>query len=540
MTGREMLLATLQCQPVERVPWLPFTGCHAGQLIQSPADKFLRNADQIVAGVTTAARRYRADGVPVCFDLQVEAEALGCSLSWAPNNPPAVSSHVLDERPLSELRVPGVGDGRISVMFDAARRLRQSLPDLALFGLVTGPFTLAMHLAGPSLFIQMYDDPAAVLQLHDFCRRVAERMISGYLAAGCDVIAVVDPMTSQIGPEQFAEFVAPSASALFAFIREQRALGSFFVCGHAQKNIEVMCDCRPDNVCVDENIALAYVREQCLRRGISFGGNLRLTSVLLLGTPEDAAAHAAECLDLGGGHGYVLAPGCDLPYDTPPANLEAVAEVVHDAYRRQVARELAAARKEDATLRFDLSDYGRSDQVIVDVITLDSESCAPCQYMVESVRDVVPLFGDLVIWREHKIKHRAGLEFMTSMMVRNVPTICIDGQIRFVSRIPPRQELIAAIQARINEKLQLKIRHRRARVTILGDTGEASANAVRNVRQAIEELGIDVEVELIEDDNLLRTYGAEGKPAVVLARYQLKSAGLVPEVRIVKEWLKDL
>ena len=35
--------------------------------------------------------------------------------------------------------------------------------------------------------------------------------------------------------------------------------------------------------------------------------------------------------------------------------------------------------------------------------------------------------------------------FMTSLMVKNVPTICIDGKITFVSRIPPKEELIAAI-----------------------------------------------------------------------------------------------
>ena len=37
-------------------------------------------------------------------------------------------------------------------------------------------------------------------------------------------------------------------------------------------------------------------------------------------------------------------------------------------------------------------DYGKADKVIVDIITLDSESCAPCQYMVEAVKNVAPEF----------------------------------------------------------------------------------------------------------------------------------------------------
>ena len=57
-----------------------------------------------------------------------------------------------------------------------------------------------------------------------------------------------------------------------------------------------------------------------------------------------------------------------------------------------------------------------------------------------------------VEWREHAIKKMDAVTFMSSLMVKNIPTICIDGQIKFVSQIPPQAELIKAIQERINEK----------------------------------------------------------------------------------------
>ena len=43
-----------------------------------------------------------------------------------------------------------------------------------------------------------------------------------------------------------------------------------------------MCDCRPDNVSIDENIPLGFVKEIALKKGISFGGNMKLTVVLLI------------------------------------------------------------------------------------------------------------------------------------------------------------------------------------------------------------------------------------------------------------------
>ncbi len=190
-----------------------------------------------------------------------------------------------------------------------------------------------------------------------------------------------------------------------------------------------------------------------------------------------------------------------------------------------------------------MSEYGQADKVIVDIITLDSEACAPCQYMVEAVKAVTPEFEGIVEWREHKIKHRESLVFMTSLMVRNVPTICIDGQITFVSRIPKRDELVAAIQKRINEKLRLKIQQRRATLFILGrEEDEATIRLRANVETAIKELGAEVEVRLQSDPQEFYAYGLAPvqAPAVVLASYQVKSAHGVPEAGIIKEWIKDL
>ncbi|MDZ7379155.1 MAG: thioredoxin family protein, partial [candidate division KSB1 bacterium] len=187
-----------------------------------------------------------------------------------------------------------------------------------------------------------------------------------------------------------------------------------------------------------------------------------------------------------------------------------------------------------------LADYGRTDRVIVDIITLDSEACAPCQYMVEAVKAVAPHFGDLVLWREHKIKQRESVEFMMGLMVRNVPTICIDGQIKFVSIIPSQEELIRAIQERINEKLHMKLRERRGRLLVLGGGCERCEQVWANVQQAVRELGSTVEVERIMDEETIYSYGVSATPAIITVREQVRAAGRVPSVEVIKEWLKEL
>ena len=291
---------------------------------------------------------------------------------------------------------------------------------------------------------------------------------------------------------------------------------------------------------MDENIPLDYVKEMAEKYEVSFGGNMQLTVVLLMGTEDDSKCHALETMDLGGNSGFILAPGCDLPYAVPPENLKAVAEVVLDPYQRDVARKLMET-KQDVQVGLDFSDYGQAfNKVVVDIITLDSEGCAPCQYMVEAVRDVAPYFGDLILWREHKIKERDAVEFMMGMMVKNVPTICIDGEIKFVSTIPPRGELIQAIQERINQRFAMRLRQEQNRILLLGNGSEESESAWANLQQAVKELGSTVELVRITDEQEIAKYGVASTPAVITVRERIKASGRIPSVEVVKEWVKEL
>ncbi len=539
MHGLSLIKKAFHLQPVERVPWVPFVGVHGGSLIGVDAEQYLKSAENMVAGLNKAIELYKPDGIPVSFDLQLEAEILGCKLNWAKENPPAVVSHPLtDGIQLSSLKLPTPKDGRIPIVLETTRTLRAQHPEIALYGLITGPFTLALHLLGTEIFMKLFEDPEYVMEVMDFCTKVAIGYSEMLLDAGCDVIAVVDPMTSQIDPLSFETYVTPFVSQIFEFVRKKDKLSSFFVCGHAQQNIEAMCDCRPDNISIDENIPLEYVKEIALSKKISFGGNLKLTVVLLMGDTDDCKHDALTCLDLGGNTGFILAPGCDLPMQTPVENIQAVSELVFSQYLQDVARNLD--KKESKLDILNMKDYGQSDKVIVDIITLDSESCAPCQYMVEAVKRVAPHFEGVVEWREHPIKKMEAVSFMSSLMVKNIPTICIDGKIVFVSQIPPQNLLIEAIQKRINEKLKLKIKSKRSEVLIFGETEQECKEVTKRVKRAIAELGKSTAVSVITDKEQMASFGIKKGPAVVVVNYKLKSEVNVPSLDVIKEWMKEI
>jgi len=539
MHGISLIKKAFRLESVERVPWVPFVGVHGAYLIGVDAEQYLKSAQNMISGLTKAIELYKPDGIPVSFDLQLEAEILGCRLNWAKENPPAVVSHPLSEGvSLSSLKVPTSKDGRIPIVLETTRALRANNPDTALYGLITGPFTLALHLLGTDIFMKLFEDPEYVMEVMDFCTKVAISYSEMLLDAGCDVIAVVDPMTSQIDPASFETYVTPYVSRIFEFVRQKDKLSSFFVCGHAQQNIEAMCNCRPDNVSIDENIPLEYVKEIALSKKISFGGNLKLTVVLLMGDADDAKQDALACLDLGGTNGFILAPGCDLPMQTPVENIQAISELVYSQYLQDVARNLD--KKENKLDILNMKDYGQSDKVIVDIVTLDSESCAPCQYMVEAVKRVAPHFEGVVEWREHPIKKMEAVSFMSSLMVKNIPTICIDGKIVFVSQIPPQNLLIEAIQKRINEKLKLKIKSKRSEILIFGETEQECKEVNKRVKRAIAELGKSTSVSVVTDKEQMNSFGIKKGPAVVVVNYKLKSEVTVPSLDVIKEWIKEV
>jgi uroporphyrinogen decarboxylase len=328
------------------------------------------------------------------------------------------------------------------------RRIVEKLGDkIALYGLITGPFTMALHLRGTDLFFDLIEDEESATKLMDFCRDVCKATADLYMEQGVDIIAVVDPVVSQISPANFAQFVAPAATAIFDHIRAKGKAGSFFVCGNAKRNIEEMCKCHPDNISIDENIPLGFVKDVAEQYGVSVGGNIQLTVTMLFGTPADNIKDARNCMAIGGSKGYILSPGCDMPFATPVENVQAIASLVYG----EDAEYISTHSVLDG-IEVTIPDYAAEKTVFIDVITLDSASCAPCQYMMEAVYAASAGLENKLTIIEHKVKEKEAVVFMIKMGVKNIPTIVIDGEVKFISLIPEVPELKKQIQAALKKK----------------------------------------------------------------------------------------
>ena len=446
LSGRDLLLATLRHEPVDAVPWLPFAGVHAGKLKGYDATEVLTDGEKLFESLLEVNRVYDPDGQPVLFDLQVEAEILGCDLVWAKKAPPSVASHPLAGDMSIPEKMPERTDGRLPMILDVMARMKQAVGDhTALYGLVCGPLTLASHLRGTEIFMDMMFNAEPLHSLIAYTRDVTRRMIEFYVEAGMDVIAVVDPLVSQVGPKHFQQFLSEPYTDIFSHIRELDAFSSFFVCGDATKNIEVMCQTRPDSIGIDENINLMEAKAITDRYNVVMGGNIPLTTVMLMGTQQDNMKVALDIVDSYSPQNLILAPGCDMPYDVPIENVIGTVEAIRDPERiREVLKHYESP--DIFNIEVELPDYNNLEWPLVEVFTLDSETCAACTYMFGAAMRAVSELGTPVRIVEYKFTERENVARCMKMGVTNLPSIYINGELKYSSIIPSNDELLAEIK----------------------------------------------------------------------------------------------
>lgn len=449
MKGKERVLKALNFEAVDRTPWVPYAGVQTANLIGVDAEQYLKNEDYIVNGVLKAVDLYKPDGIPIIFDMQIEAEALGCTLKWAPQNPPAVSSHILEHLSLSDLKLPVETTGRYPVALNAARKIAEKIgDDVALYALICGPFTLASHLKGTDLFMDMILEPESVHELMKFCTQVAKDFSRMYSKTGIHIIAVVDPMTSQISPGHFSEFVQPYLTELNLYVKSLNLKVTTFCCGDSTKNLELMCQTEADGIAFDENVDLKYAKEIATKYKVSFGGNIPLTTIMLFGSPMDNVKETIKLLEIGAGLGYILSPGCDIPFETPIQNIKAIADYINGDFTSLDMFNTQSTLEENDEVDFEDVDI-KAGEVFIEIVTLDSKGCAPCQYMCETVMKVMPQYGDKLTWRETLIKTRAGIKRTMKLGVSNLPAMLINNEVVFDNIIPTETELIREIEKRI-------------------------------------------------------------------------------------------
>ncbi|UYO63563.1 uroporphyrinogen decarboxylase [Acetobacterium wieringae] len=444
--GKDLILKTLRHETVNEVPWVPFSGVHAGFLKGYTAREVLTDGDKLFESLMEVHKLYTPDGMPVIFDLQIEAEILGCELLWAEDNPPSVMSHPYagELTVPCKCKIPKITDGRIPMVVDVMKRVKAAVgEDTALYGLICGPVTLASHIRGSEFFMDIVMYPEFVKELVGFCVEVCNAMSSYYIEAGMDVIALVDPLISQISPKSIEALFMEPFQVAFDFIRSKGALSSFFVCGDATVQMDVMCRTNPDGISIDENVNIYEAKKITDHYNITIGGNIPLTTTLLFGNQQDNMKYIVDMLDNIDHHNLIVSPGCDMPYNVPIDNTVATVQAIKQT--ETVRKMIENYEAVDEDIPVELPDYENLEKPLIEIFTLDSATCAACTYMVKGILLAKEEFGDQVEIKEYKYTNKVDIARTKKMGVQHLPSAYINGELKWSSMIPSKQELIEVV-----------------------------------------------------------------------------------------------
>lgn len=317
----------------------PLMGFPGVEMIGSSIKIAQQNYGEHYKAIRALVDAFAPDAVFPLMDLAVEANALGRYTIF----PKDESATVPKDRfgPGDRERLSGINitfDSRISGYVETVKMMSVTLPPGILRGAyVTGPFTLAGLIMGADdAVVATIDDPTG---LHALCHFTTERIqeyVQLLIAAGADLIAVLEPTAVMLSPEQFAEFSAVYVRHLTESFRYSGVDFVYHTCGNTMHLVGKMVRAGVGGVSLDSRqagVELAAAAREVPPEVVVIG-NINPATTMLSGTPQEVRREVSDLLaEMAPFANFVLSTGCDLPQETPPENIRAFMEAGR-AWRR--------------------------------------------------------------------------------------------------------------------------------------------------------------------------------------------------------------
>ncbi len=333
MTSRERVLAHLDGRPVDRLPLMPITMMFAADLIGARYRDYCTDYRVLTDGQLRTAEQFGFDYVNTMSDPAREAADCGATVEYFDHQPVAIvedQALLADKARLASLKVPDpLGGGRMHNGIKALALFRERVGrDRIVEGWIEGPIAEAADLRGiNTVMLDFYDDPAFVRDLFEFVIEMELRFALEQLKAGADIIGVGDAAASLVGPQIYEEYVWPYEKKLVDGIHALGGKVRLHICGNTRRILEGMGKLGCDIVDLDSLAPISEARQKMGPDTILLG-NLNPVTVLRNSSPQAVTAAIAECHRQAGPR-FIVGAGCEVPRDTPAANLRALCAYAH-------------------------------------------------------------------------------------------------------------------------------------------------------------------------------------------------------------------
>ena len=331
MNSQQRLQHVLTGQPVERVPNFDIFMMRAAHHIGAPLSQYYLDHRVLCAANLAVLQDFELDIVQVISDPYREAVDTGLAVEFPEDNLPLNKKPLIVEPDdLKQLHFPVKNFGaRMTDRLNAVRLLREQVGDeVPVMGWVEGALAEASDLRGMNnVMMDLLKRPAWLKDLLEKCAEVAIAFATAQIEAGATIIGLGDAVASQISPRMYREFALPYEQRIFEAVKAQGAIPRLHICGNTTHLLKDIAQSGAQIVDIDWMVDLHQAAESL--EGMVVCGNLDPVAIFLQGTPEKV--RAGVCANAAAaGKQWISAGGCEIPDQTPPENIRAQAQALHD------------------------------------------------------------------------------------------------------------------------------------------------------------------------------------------------------------------
>jgi uroporphyrinogen decarboxylase len=307
----------------------PLVGFPGLNLTGSTIKLAQQNIGEHFRALQAIAETFKPDIIFPMMDLSVEANALGRYTVFPKEEAATVLKDAFHTTELERAERIGVSyDTRLLGYVETLKLMSIGLPASILkAAYVTGPYTLAGLLLGAeeAAMATVMDQDG----LHRVCRLTTEKILEYVrllVTAGAHVICVLEPSAVMLGPDQFEEFSGRYVGDISSSLEYTDVATVYHICGNAMHLLASMCAAGVNGISLDAPETGVDIAEAARQtpEDVAVIGNVSPVGKMLNGTPDQVAAEVRDLLrKMQVFPHFVLSSGCDLPQETPIANIEA-------------------------------------------------------------------------------------------------------------------------------------------------------------------------------------------------------------------------
>jgi uroporphyrinogen decarboxylase len=300
----------------------------AAHYMQVPVQQMYSDPTVLSNSLEACQRLFKYDGILVLYDTTLEAEACGCRLIWHEGHPPKVASPILSAGDnVGKLDASGIErHGRIPAILEAAKRLTLTAGrDTGIFGAITGPVTLGLHLMGPEFLSLPDSNREGFNEYMNIWGKIATAMTRAYGELNLDAIVLVDESLASLKQDQYADI-----QGAFKTLLNIARFYDIAVIIHIK---EVFVDKPQAGFLLEADgfsLLNSFSDEVDILSPVGTLLGVSIPSSTLLGPTEEVQTVISNLLLKGRGRRLFITTESEVPQATPAENMHKVIQMLHE------------------------------------------------------------------------------------------------------------------------------------------------------------------------------------------------------------------